>query len=372
LIEGLGSSGVEVLLFGPMQQKITYSQPSIKVLAFSSKFHAMVLLFKWMTCLAIFKPSQLVVFFRLFYRTKQSYTLRSLVQYLGVLWHKPDVFHIQWAKSLEQWMWVQEFGIKIVLSLRGAHINYSPIAERTLDASYRRSFPKVDGFHAVSLAIGKTATKYGAPLKKIKVIYSGMDLGSLPFNTMKKKRDNTLKILSVGRSHWIKGYSYALDACQLLTRQRIPFEYTIIGGLAEEYIFQVNQLGLSEAVTLTDNIPFERVVQHMQEADVLLLPSVEEGIANVALEAMAIGLPVICTRCGGMDEAIKNGENGYLVDIRNPVQIADTLTAFYNIEANVLAALVVNARATVEQQFELSRMADDMVTLYREVLNLER
>jgi len=368
LIAGLGARGVEVLLFGPMQRAVTYSDPNIKVLGFGSRAHQAFLCAKWLLLLAGTRPARLIDFFRLLARKKQSYTIRVLVQYLGVLWHQPDVLHIQWAKSLEQWMWVQAFGIKLVLSLRGAHINYSPLADRALENSYRACFPKVDGFHAVSNAIGAVAARYGAPPEKTRVVYSGIDLKKLPYRHKKQAHGTTLKILSVGRAHWKKGYGYALDACALLKAQGFTFEYSIIGGLAEEYIFQIDQMALGDCVRLEGNMPFERVVQHMQEADVLLLPSVEEGIANVALEAMALGLPVISTRCGGMDEAIRHGENGYLVDVRSPQQIADALLKFVKTEEQVLAVLTAHARATVEQQFEQARMADEMVGLYKEVL----
>ena len=56
------------------------------------------------------------------------------------------------------------------------------------------------------------------------------------------------------------------------------------------------------------------VKELIKNADILLLSSVEEGIANVVLEAMALGTLVVSTECGGMNEVIKNNENGFLVD----------------------------------------------------------
>ena len=55
----------------------------------------------------------------------------------------------------------------------------------------------------------------------------------------------------------------------------------------------------------------EEIYCQMKESDCLILPSIEEGIANVVLESMAIGLPVISSNCCGMNEVVKNNENGF-------------------------------------------------------------
>ena len=55
----------------------------------------------------------------------------------------------------------------------------------------------------------------------------------------------------------------------------------------------------------------------MRNSDCFILPSVQEGISNVALESMAIGLPLISSDCGGMKEIINNGKNGYYFPARN-------------------------------------------------------
>lgn len=108
---------------------------------------------------------------------------RYAAKYYPVLLHRPDIFHLQWAKSLGDWMWVQDFGIKLVLSLRGAHINYSPVADPELAATYRRLFPEVDGFHGVSKAIVEEARNYGLDLKKSKVVYSGLESSDFDLDT---------------------------------------------------------------------------------------------------------------------------------------------------------------------------------------------
>ena len=75
-------------------------------------------------------------------------------------------------------------------------------------------------------------------------------------------------------------------------------------------------------------MPRENVLQHMREADVMVLPSIAEGRALVTQEALSQGLPIIITPNTGAEDLIVPGENGFMVPIRNPEAIADRLTWF--------------------------------------------
>jgi glycosyltransferase involved in cell wall biosynthesis len=70
-------------------------------------------------------------------------------------------------------------------------------------------------------------------------------------------------------------------------------------------------------------VPHDEIPAYMASADVFVLPSLSEGFGIVALEAMAMGLPIVATKVGGLLEIIKDGENGFLVEPRNPVEIAE-------------------------------------------------
>ena len=67
-----------------------------------------------------------------------------------------DIFHIQWAKTLVHYPeFIAKLQCPIILSLRGTHINVSPLADEKLASLYKKFFPKVNGFHAVSQSIIK-------------------------------------------------------------------------------------------------------------------------------------------------------------------------------------------------------------------------
>ena len=367
LIKGLAAEGVEVWLFGEVVEEVEYNSDKVRVCGWRGAVGRKLFLLRFLIQFLLLRPKDLIKLWKLVAANSLKLKLYLLSKYLPVLWYKPDIFHLQWVRGVEEWRWVQEFAIQLVVSLRGAQINYVPIAYSDVAASYRQNFPHVDGFHAVSKAIGAEAIKYGAPVEKIRCVYSGLDLDYYRFTPCIYQNFGTLKIISIGRPHWKKGYTYAVDAFAML-KGRVDFKYTIVGAKQEEYIFQVNQLGLEKQISLLGKKPHEKVMQLLRHSHLLLLPSVEEGIANVVLEAMALGVPVISTDCGGMAEVIEDGVNGFLVPVRSPSAIADAIWKFSLLSPKDRLQMVREARSTIEKQHTEESMVNGMVELYEEVV----
>lgn len=368
LIAGLATNGTIVYIFG-VQHKRLKRKTSIYLYTYrDTRLGKLFQLFKYSFLLRIFKLQDKKRLDAIILSKKKNRRLLK-VKYYPVLYHRPDIFHLQWAKGLEDWSWVRLFGIKLVVSLRGAHINYSPIANASLAMTYRTLFPEVDRFHAVSKAIALEGFKYNAALSNTEVIYSGVPLEELSF-CAKNYMDRTLSIISVGRSHWKKGYSHALDAMALLKGENVDFDYTIVGVDEDEaLLFQRSQLKLESEVQFLGPLPFEIVKGKIREADVLLLSSVEEGIANVVLEAMAMGTLVVSTDCGGMKEVVSDGVNGFLVPIREPESMASLLNKISKLLLEDYQSLTIAARKAIEQQHDMDMMVTDMKRLYEKVLN---
>ncbi len=369
LIHGLAKKGCQVFLFG-VQNKKTYRSANIHYYTYTNKLNKFFQFIKYSLLLRMFKSSEKKKLDKIILsKNKNSNYLK--LKYYAVLYHRPDIFHLQWAKGIEDWMWVQDFGIKLIVSLRGTHITISPIGNNYWKEIYSKYFSQIDGFHAVSKSMIDKAQGYGADLSKTGVIKSGLDLNILPFKSITKK-SKSLRILSVGRSHWTKGYSYALDAIYLLKRSGIDFHYTIIGVEEdEELLYQRSQLGLESDVKFIEKLHFNEVLKSMKAADVLLLSSVEEGIANVVLEAMALGTLVISTVCGGMDEVVSDNENGFLVPIRDAVAISSALQRVSGMSLEEYQKMTKAARITIEKQHALEKMVVEMQAFYQRVLNKE-
>lgn len=363
LIDGLAIKN-EILIFGFQKSSPKYTSKNIKVEGYKNKFDKLYILIKYSFLLFIYDFKNKQKLDTIIRQKKETHSLLK-IRYYPVLYHKPDIFHLQWAKGVQEWMWVQAFGIKLIVSLRGAHINYSPITDNILAETYRNCFPKVDGFHAVSKEIAKEAEKYGAEKDKIKVVYSGLDLKKLLYQSTTYDLQPTT-IVSIGRNHWKKGYNYALDACKILQEKGFDFNYTVVGidKKAEELIFQKNDLQLNEKVLFIKQLPFNEVKQQILNADLLLLPSIEEGIANVVLEAMALGTLVLTTNCGGMDEVVIDGQNGFVVPIRDSEAIANKIIEISKLSNSELEIIKNNARKTIENQHNFDKMISGMNERY--------
>lgn len=366
LITGLANDANDVYVFGKQKGSVKYSS-RIKIVAYKNNISKGWQYIKYYLLMLIKKPAELRKLKEIFAESDRAHYRHRLSVSMPVLYHKPDIFHVQWAKAIDDWMWVKKFGMKLVLSLRGTHITYSPVTVPGLADMYRRNFPNVDGFHAVCNAIRGKAEIFGAV--NIKTVYSGLNAAEYDFKPEVDKKE-TINILSIGRWHWVKGYDYAINAMQKLRDKKMQFHYTIIGGCeSEEALFNIADIGLREHISFKGSVAHAALKEYMHAADILLLPSVEEGIANVVLEAMACGTIVIATNCGGMSEAITDRENGFLVPVRNSNAIADKIVEVMALSNEEKRMVKEQARKTIEKKFRADSMVQGMTELYNTVLS---
>ena len=144
-----------------------------------------------------------------------------------------------------------------------------------------------------------------------------------------------LRILSVGRLVPKKGHAGQLEACCCLRQRGIPFHLKVIGDgpLEGRLKAMTHQMGLEDGVEFCGALPPEKVAEAYAWADLFWHTGLvdaegdRDGLPNVVPEAMARGLPVICGLDPGVGEAIQDGVQGLVVDVRQPEKLADAVAA---------------------------------------------
>lgn len=137
----------------------------------------------------------------------------------------------------------------------------------------------------------------------------------------------TIKLLFVGRLVKLKRCSDLIKACSNLNNRNINWQLDIVGNgpLMDSLQIMTKQLGIVDKINFHGHQ--SDVLKYMKDADLLILPSETEGMSNVLLEAMAIGLPIICTDVGAAKNMIgKQGEKCLIkpydiIDLSNKIAI---------------------------------------------------
>ncbi len=305
--------------------------------------------------------------------TSNTDFFRILFVYSEVILQNIDLFHVQWANDLDKWTPLKKFGVKIVVSLRGRLVNTAPKADPNLYLIQAKNLTFYDGIHAVCNNILLSTESFFNHEYKIKrTIYSGINLNNFNYNSSPSK--SSIHLLTVGRSNWIKGLNYSIDAFYELQKSGITnLSYEIVGiesnDISEELIYNINDRGLSNLVVLTPHLQEDEIKLKMKSSQILIIPSVMEGIANVAIEAMALGLLVISSNVGGMPELINHGKNGWLFEARNSLELAQILIEVFKLRDEELNCVRKNARKTIEDKYTDSIMISNMIALYKDLLS---
>lgn len=301
---------------------------------------------------------------------EQLILLFRLLPFVGL---KPDVLHFQWnATAIECLPLFDFFRCPVVVSCRGSQINIAPHNPRrsTILEGLRKTFEKATAVHCVSEAIKKQAIQFGLEESKAWIIRPAVDAD---FFEVKKRVDalkaEPFRIVTTGSLLWVKGYEYALLAVRRLLNSGVSVQFEIIGSGSERQrvVYTVHDLGLQEHVRLCGQLLPEEVHDRLRQADAFVLSSLSEGISNAALEAMACGLPVITTDCGGMREAIRDGVEGLVVPIRDVEAMAMALRRIA-VDKELRSSLGNAARQRIVNEFSLRKQGLQFLQLYSSIL----
>jgi D-inositol-3-phosphate glycosyltransferase len=178
-------------------------------------------------------------------------------------------------------------------------------------------------------------------------------------------------VLFVGRIDPLKGIDRLLIAVSTLNTGK-ELKLVVVGG-DDESRPEVERLrSLSQSLNIQDSVVFAGTVRHDEllsyysAADVCVVPSHYESFGLVALESLACGTPVVATRVGGVENVIRQGQTGYIVEDNAPIDLANGIAEFLS-RPDGGSGSPDSIRASVSE-FSWSNVAEAMIDEYRATL----
>jgi glycosyltransferase involved in cell wall biosynthesis len=158
----------------------------------------------------------------------------------------------------------------------------------------------------------------------------------------------TVTFLYVGKLIPRKGIHHLLEACWHLVSQGYTFRLTVVGDGSERKHLEIRatEMRLHPYIEWVGWVDNRELGRYYAAADAFIFPTLEDVWGMVALEALAFGKPVICSRHAGAAELIEEGENGWVVEPRNPEEMAQAMRAILT-QPERLEHLSVRAKYSV-------------------------
>ncbi|MFH1641602.1 MAG: glycosyltransferase [Nanoarchaeota archaeon] len=285
---------------------------------------------------------------------------------------KPKIFHIHLGVDAVYYLpLLKKYKIPFVVSFRG-HDAYSC---RYGPQYYKEMFRLSKMILVRSKHMKLKLVNLGYSKEKIIIHHTSLDVKKIK-HRLPKYQKTTIKFVSVGRLIELKGHEYLIKAFHKLSKEFDNIRLEIIGEgpLKLKLTELIYSLGLSDKVNMCGYLEHDKVLSKMSNSDIFILHSVtekegdKEGIPNVIVEAMALGLPVVSTIHGGISEAIKHNKSGLLVkerDINGIYRAIKKLIRFPELSEKFSMA----GRNKVEKDFNLVTQTKLLNNVYTKVIN---
>jgi glycosyltransferase involved in cell wall biosynthesis len=226
---------------------------------------------------------------------------------------------------------------------------------------------------AVSESQKRRLVRHLVPEHKISVVLNAIDTTALKqvvAENLRKRFEfpkESIVAVAAGRFSREKGQANLVEAGALAIRRRPLLRIVVFGNGPDNE--RIKQLILENSCSDQIRCPgFERnVLGSIKGADMLVNPSLSEGLPNIVLEGMALGTPVIATRVGGVPELIIDNVSGIMVPAESPVQLADALVRL--VDQPALRQQLANvALDKVREEFSFEGQMTSLSAIYNEVM----
>jgi glycosyltransferase involved in cell wall biosynthesis len=299
---------------------------------------------------------------------------------------KSEVIHAHWVipNGLVA-AWVAGIcKIPFIVSLHGSDI-FVARRNRIFGTVARWVFRRASGVTACSRELQQAAIALGAP-EDTRLLAWGAD--PLVFSPERRSMEKSYAasagkpeviFAALGRLVYKKGFGNLIAAMPRVVKE-CPGARLILGGdglLLDEFQRQTEKLGVSDHVTFAGRIPWDEAPLFLANADIFVLPSVQDqygnvdGLPTVLLEAMSSGLAVIACDIGGVNLVLQDGKNGCLIPPGDVQALADAMLELAR-NPKRRQELGRTARMSVVDQFNWDNVATQIAEMLAEAIKDNR
>jgi len=259
-----------------------------------------------------------------------------------------------------------------VISLRGSDVPGShprlALDYKILGPVFRAIWQKAAVLAACSEGLKSRALRF-LPGASIEVIPNGVELDRF-YPATTDNSTNRLNLLTVGRLSPTKRVEMLIDAVHILRKEGRDVHFSIIGGgaMGDALKQAVTKRSLDDIVDIAGRIDAEKMPEVYRRHNIYVSASMQEGMSNAMLEAMASGLPIVTTQCEGVEELI--ADNGIVVEQAAAEVIAQAIIGLAD-DRHSYEKISARAREQAER-FSWKTVADRYLGLYDRVLSKAR
>jgi L-malate glycosyltransferase len=180
--------------------------------------------------------------------------------------------------------------------------------------------------------------------------------------------NNESNLLFVGNLLIAKGVDILLEAFALILKENPNVGLTFIGDGEEKnrLIARSKSLGINENVFILGRLEYNSIPTFMHYADILILPSIEEGVGRVLLEAMSLNLPIIASNVGGIPLVIEDGKDGLLFEVGDIESLKEKVLFLLNNDS-FSNKLTNAAQLKFKENYEYEVSMEKFLNMYKSI-----
>ena len=251
-------------------------------------------------------------------------------------------------------------GVNFTFTTHRRDIFETPPQNYRLKSRYAKKHITISEFNKNYLA-----QHFGVDPHTIEVIHCGVDSDRIK-PLVRADKELSPRIITVARLSAEKGLENLIRACSILRAKGIRFHCDIVGDGHQRDLLRslIHKLNLQDELTMLGGRTNDTVLQLMQKADLMVLPSRSEGISVSVMEAMACGIPVLTTDITGIRELIEDGVTGFIVPPENAQALANKLILLLQ-KQKMRMQVVPAARNKIVTDFDLKKQTSKLLSVWK-------